>query len=284
MVDGLIGGQKPYDKDARCMHTTRYENRCCAISYCHSSPDFSNLSEALWHDLRDLELKLTWGAELNWPYLVRTLKKKLASCMLKIKVTRNVPSDLFGWGCMFGFVLLFLIWHAWPQSKKIALPCWNWWPLCVSRSLCFVLRPAGVHVEQATPWIFVPESRPRWPCSAQGVCTWPNLNYFFIIFRLPSGQGSISLQSSLGFTLSGHPWRIAEADLLAEAGADCAGRDVFPHIIARVLLCSSPQYCHAQNLQLCHMQFFHAQLYHTQLCHAHTHTQLFRTQHFQARA
>lgn len=80
------------------MHITRYENRCRIT--CHSSPG-SNLSEALWYDLRDLELKLTWGTE-NWPY-GRTLKNKLGSCMFKINITRNVPSDLSEVLCLAWF-------------------------------------------------------------------------------------------------------------------------------------------------------------------------------------
>ena len=93
------------------MHITRYENRCRIT--CHSSPG-SNLSEALWYDLRDLELKLTWGTE-NWPY-GRTLKNKLGSCMFKINITRNVPSDLSEVLCLAWF---YCFWFGMPgQSQR----------------------------------------------------------------------------------------------------------------------------------------------------------------------
>ena len=137
------------------------------------------VTEALWYDLRDLELKLTWGTE-NWPY-GRTLKNKLGSYMFKINITCNVPSDLSEVLCL-AWLLLFLIWHVWPKSKKIALPRWNLWPLCASGSLCCIFRPAGVHVEEATPWIPVPDSCTRWACSVLEFAFGEDLNYLLFDF------------------------------------------------------------------------------------------------------
>ena len=144
------------------------------------------VTEALWYDLRDLELKLTWGTE-NWPY-GRTLKNKLGSYMFKINITCNVPSDLSEVLCL-AWLLLFLIWHAWPKSKKIALPRWNLWPLCASGSLCCIFQASGCprrrgHALNTRPWFLHALS-----LLGAGVCVWRRLELFVV--RLPSIGGMV---------------------------------------------------------------------------------------------
>ena len=126
-----------------------------------------------------------FGAEThvgNWELAIwENIKEQAWKLHVQNQHNPQCPQWPF-WGFMFGLVLLFLIWHAWPKSKKIALPRWNLWPLCASGSLCCIFRPAGVHVEEATPWIPVPDSCTRWACSVLEFALGEDLNYLLFDF------------------------------------------------------------------------------------------------------